>query len=68
MSFKDATILPILKVAFSSKSKSARDKWARFMRTHQVNFSPQGRFMVCSEHFVEDYFERSVHDISLILS
>lgn len=50
-----------ISVHISPKNKSARDKWARFVRTHRANFNPQGRFMVCSEHFGEDCFERSLH-------
>lgn len=50
-----------ISVHISPKNKSARDKWARFVRTHRANFNPQGRFMVCSEHFVEECFERSLH-------
>ena len=46
---------------YSPKNKSARDKWARFVRTHRANFNPRGRFMVCSEHFAEECFERSLH-------
>jgi len=42
----------------SPKNKTLRDKWARFMRTHQANFTPQGS----SEHFGEEcFFERSLH-------
>lgn len=50
-----------ISVHISPKNKSARDKWARFVRTHRANFSPQRRFMVCSEHFAEECFERSLH-------
>ncbi|XP_068741986.1 THAP domain-containing protein 10-like [Montipora capricornis] len=50
-----------ISVHISPKNKSARDKWARFVRTHRANFNPQGRFMVCSEHFAEECFERSLH-------
>ena len=42
------------------KNKMLRDKWARFVRTHRANFTPQGRFMVCSEHFGEECFKRSL--------
>ena len=48
-------------VYISPKNKSARDKWARFVRTHRANFNPRGRFMICSEQFAEEYFERSLH-------
>ena len=44
-----------ISVHISPKNKRARDKWARFVRTHR------GRFMVCSEHFAEECFERSLH-------
>ena len=49
-----------ISVHISPKNKSARDKWARFVRTHRANFNPRGRFMVCSEHFAEECFERSL--------
>ena len=45
----------------SLKNKSARDKWARFVRTRRANFNPRGRFMVCSEHFAEECFKRGLH-------
>lgn len=35
--------------------------WKRFVRTHRANFDPDSRFVVCSVHFEESYFERSVH-------
>lgn len=50
-----------ISVHISPKNKSARDKWARFVRTHRANFNPQRRFMVFSEHFAEECFERSLH-------
>ena len=42
-------------------NKGDRDKWVRFVRTHRVNFSPSGRFMICSKHFDKDCFERSLY-------
>lgn len=36
--------------------------WKRFITTHRANFEPQGRYVVCSEHFTEDCFSRTVHD------
>lgn len=50
-----------ISVHISPKNKSARDKWARFVRTHRANFNPRGRFMVCSDHFAQECFERSLH-------
>ena len=35
--------------------------WKRFVRTHRANFDPDSRFVVCSVHFEESCFERSVH-------
>ena len=48
----------IFLVHASPKNKSDRDKWVRFVRTYRANFSPLGRFMVYSEHFDKDCFER----------
>ena len=48
----------IFLVHASPKNKSDRDKWVRFVRTHRANFIPLGRFMVYSEHFDKDCFER----------
>ncbi|KAJ7331122.1 THAP domain containing [Desmophyllum pertusum] len=50
-----------ISVHISPASKSMRDKWLRFVRTHRVNFSPTGRFVVCSDHFNLESFERSFH-------
>ena len=41
--------------------KSEREKWVRFVRTHRANFNPSGTFVVCSDHFSEDCFERTMH-------
>ena len=35
--------------------------WKRFVRTHWATFDPDSRFVVCSVHFEESCFERSVH-------
>ena len=45
----------------SPVNKVDRDKWVRFVKTHRANFTAQGRFMVCSEHFDEKCFERIIH-------
>jgi len=45
----------------SPGNKSDGDKWVRFVRTHRANFNPAGRFMVCSEHFDETCFGRTIH-------
>jgi len=61
---KDATILSILKGVFQCTlvpKTRQRAKWARFVRTHRANFTPQRRFMVSSEHFGQECFERSLH-------
>lgn len=42
-------------------NRSEREKWMRFVRTRRANFNPTGRFVICSEHFSEDCFERSMH-------
>lgn len=47
----------------SPKNKGDSDKWKRFVRTKRLNenFKPTGRFVVCSAHFENDCFTRSVH-------
>lgn len=50
-----------ISVHISPKNKTVCDKWARFVRMHRANFTPQGQFMVCFEHFGEECFERSLH-------
>lgn len=42
-----------------------RSKWATWIRQHRKNFSPTGRFMVCSKHFKNDCFLRSSDSSSL---
>ena len=32
-----------------------------FVGTHRAHFNPDGRFPVCSDHFLPDSFERSLH-------
>lgn len=41
--------------------KHDRDLWIRFVRTHRSNFSPAGRFMVCSAHFETSCFSKALH-------
>ena len=38
-----------------------REQWVRFVRTHRANFEAKGVFVVCSEHFQEQCFERTKH-------
>ena len=47
----------------SPKNKTTRANWVRFVRTKRANFIPldETRFMVCSEHFSADSFERAYH-------
>jgi hypothetical protein len=47
----------------SPKNKTARPNWVRFVRTKRANFNPpdETRFMVCSEHFSADSFQRAYH-------
>lgn len=46
----------------SPLSGNTKALWKRFITTHRANFEPQGRYVVCSEHFTEDCFSRTVHD------
>ena len=48
----------------SPTNKSLRRIWVKFVETKSTNFNPdlaELRFMVCSEHFASECFERSVH-------
>ena len=47
----------------SPTNKTARANWVRFVRTKRANFNPpdETRFMVCSEHFSADSFQRVYH-------
>ena len=50
-----------LGISLHSSPATVRDVWVRFVRTHRANFSPQGRFMICSDHFQPSCFERPIH-------
>ena len=48
----------------SPTNKSLRRIWAKLVETKSTNFNPGSaelRFVVCSEHFASECFERSVH-------
>ena len=48
----------------SPTNKSLRRIWVKFVETKSTNFNPgpaELRFMVCSEHFASECFQRSVH-------
>ena len=34
---------------------------SRFVKTHQANFTTQGRFMTCLDNFEDRCFERSIY-------
>ncbi|KXJ06930.1 THAP domain-containing protein 10 [Exaiptasia diaphana] len=36
-------------------------KWKKFVRTHRKNFDPSDRFVICSNHFEDSCFTRTVH-------
>ena len=38
-------------------NKTLHAKW----KAHRAHFNPDGRFVVCSDHFSPDSFERSLH-------
>ena len=40
-------------------NKSQRNVWVNFVKTHRANFNPVGRFVICSDHFNDDCFERT---------
>ncbi|XP_031552628.1 THAP domain-containing protein 1-like, partial [Actinia tenebrosa] len=50
-----------ISVHSSPINKLERAKWKRFVTTHRINFEPENRFTVCSEHFEDSCFERAVH-------
>ena len=43
------------------RSTSLRNRWISFVRIHRDQFKPTGVFVVCSEHFAQDCFERAMH-------
>ena len=43
------------------KASSLKNRWISFVRIHRDHFNPTGVFVVCSEHFSPDCFERTVH-------
>lgn len=45
----------------SLANRSEREKRMRFVRPRRVNFNPTEIFVIYSEHFSEDCFERSVY-------
>ena len=47
----------------SPTNKQIRASWVRFVRTKRANFNPpdETRFMICSEHFTADCFQRAYH-------
>ena len=48
----------------SPTNESLRRIWVKFVQTKRANFNPgpaQLRFMVCSEHFASECFERLIH-------
>ena len=45
----------------SPASGPVREKWIRFVRTHSANFNPSGIFVVCSNHFTDECFQRALH-------
>ena len=45
----------------SPVNKTECDKWKRFVKLHRANFDQSGRFGVCSDHFEESCFSRSLH-------
>lgn len=45
----------------SPVNRTDREKWVRFVRLHRANFKPPGIFVICSEHFQEQCFERTLH-------
>ena len=42
----------------SPSNSATYAKWIRFVRTHRANFNPQGTFVICSEHFSPECFQR----------
>ena len=51
-----------------SPKKECTQQLGEIRENASANLNPQGRFMVFFEHFAEECFERSLHDISPIFS
>ena len=47
-----------ISVHLSPLDNKRRKIWLTFVRTHRQNFTPSGRFVICSVHFSKDCFER----------
>jgi len=45
----------------SPTEKKEYAKWKKFVQIHRANFKPAGRFVICSNHFEDNCFERSYH-------
>ena len=65
MLFKTAAMHPTTQQAYHyTKAQQIRRIWVKLVETKSTNFNPgpaELRFMVCSEHFASECFERSVH-------
>ena len=47
-----------ISVHLSPLDNKRRKIWLTFVKTHRQNFTPNGRFVICSVHFSKDCFER----------
>ena len=45
----------------SPVDRNLRLKWKAFVSTHRAQFNSDGRFVICSDHFSKDCFERSFY-------
>ena len=45
-------------VHLSPLDNKRRKMWLTFVKTHRQNFTPSGRFVICSVHFSKDCVER----------
>jgi len=62
--FNAATTNPTTELVFpfiEALRVEVRGKWIRFVRTHSANFNPSGIFVVCSNHFTDECFQRALH-------
>ena len=45
----------------SLASGPAMEKWVMFVLTNSANFNPRGIFVIYSDHFMDECFQRAVH-------
>ena len=45
----------------SPQNKILCAKWKKFVSLHERNLSPEGRFIICTKHFEDSCFSKTLH-------